>query len=291
MRKTQIESMATPPLNMYISTPLNIDHENEKENDPNSLQLKINLNLTLNHLKDEELVNILLSKNAKYIRSVLDEKNALKILSHRINAKNKAFLESKCEDILFYIIDIMNNDQFMLHRNALRILQALCWFHPKCINQHLQTTLLCIVHLFRKAAPEESGELALDVIAQFAKIVDYKLSINCLLPIIQKEIEKEEEGNIGGGRKVFAALSIFDRIIVLSPTDWLKQKIEQFTKILISAYKFHREPMRSLIYLSIIFEGDTSFLNQHRKEQKIVQMMAKETDFTKWVKCHRPQTT
>jgi len=300
IRKTQIESMTTPPLNMYMTTPAPIKNKfnasmtapihrynknNQKENKQNNIALNINFD-SLKDMNDEQLINILLNKNKNYIKSVLDEKNALKYLSHRINS-NKNIFDQKSKEILLYVIQTMNNNEFVLHRNALRILQALCWFYPQCINENLQQTLLCIVNLFRKEAPEESGELALDVITQFCKIADYKICIHYLLPIIQNEIGANEQRD--GGRKMFAALSVFDRVIVLCPIEWLREKVNEFTNLLVCAYKYYREPMRSLIYLSIIFDGDTSFLSEHFKEQKIVQMMYKESDFTDWVKSHRQQ--
>eukprot|EP01084_Bolivina_argentea_P311190 538628_1 len=272
IQKAQIESMATPPLNMYMSTPAPYNHH-QKENEVSN---------SLNELSDADLVTVLLSKDATYIKCVFDEKNALKYLSHRING-NKAVFGEKCSDMLLYVVAIMNGDQFVLHRNALRILQAICWFYPKCVNRNIDKTLNGIIDLFRSTAPQESGELALDVITQFCKIVDYKLCAQYLLPIIEHEIERSQ------GRKVFAALSIFDRIIVLAPRQWLALNINEFTKVLIEAYKYHREPMRSLIYLSILLDGNTAFLNHHVKEQKIVKMMSKETDFTEWVRSHRIQ--
>ena len=45
--------------------------------------------------------------------------------------------------------------------------------------------------------------------------------------------------------------------------------------------------MRSLIYLSIILNHDTSFLNNYSREKQIVQIMSKENDFIDWVKSHR----
>lgn len=235
-------------------------------------------------MTDEQLIDVLLTRNKQFIKSVQDEKNVLKYISHRINGK-KAIFDGKCPQILSIIIEVMNSDRFPLHRNALRILQAMCWFYPNCINQQLERTLLCIVSLFRENAPPESGELALDVITQFCKVVEHKQCIGYLLPIIQREVESN--GGRGNGRKVFAALSIFDRIVVLAPIQWLKEQVDGFARLLVAAYRYHREPMRSLIYLSILLDGDTSFLEGHHKEQRIVQMMTKEADFADWVKSHR----
>ena len=294
IRKAQIESLATPPLNMYMTTPApiynhninnNNDDNNEKEND----MIPYHRITSLNEMNDEQLINFLL--NNKHKKSISDRKTALKYLSHRING-NKQIFNNKCREILLHIIDILNNDNFMLHRNSLRILQAICWFYPKCINENLQITLESIINLFRTSAPTESGELALDVITQFCKIVERELCINYLLPIIENEMKQETKrnnnnNNNNNGRKIFAALSIFDRIIVLSPNEWLLGKIHIFTEILIATYRYYREAMRSLIYLSIILNGDTSFLNKYNREQKIVEMMSKESDFTDWVKSHR----
>merc|ERR1712087_304121 len=133
-----------------------------------------------------------------------------------------------------------------------------------------------------EAAPTESGELALDVMTQLCKIVQHERCLDCLVPILRSEMGRKE-----AGRKVFAALSILDRVIVTAPVQWLRGKLEELTQLLLEAYKFHREPMRSLIYISIILDGDTSFLRCHAKEQKIVQMMAKEADFADWVRSHR----
>merc|ERR1719203_2148506 len=180
----------------------------------------------------------------------------------------------------------MDSEKFALHRNALRILQATCWFYPKCVNEQLERTLLCLVHLFRASAPAESGELALDVITQFCKVVQFEQCLAYLVPVIQREIER---GQGGGGRQMYAALSIFDRLVVLAPAQWLRERARGYGQLLVAAYKFHREPMRSLIYLSIILEGDTAFLEGHHKEQRIVQMMAHEADFADWVRSHRVQ--
>ena len=109
------------------------------------------------------------------------------------------------------------------------------------------------------------------------------------MPIIQHVIEQHHHNGNDNGRKVFAALSIFDRIIVLAPIDWLRSKLNGFTTLLIAAYKYHREAMRSLIYIAIILGGDTSFLSDYGRERKIVEMMSKESDFTDWVKSHRVQ--
>ena len=282
--------MATPLLNMYMTTPAltHVEQEREREQEQEHKAKKDVVLVGL--MENEQLVTLLL----KGARSPSDAemavlKGVLKALAHCINGNPKrAVLWAQCGAVLVSVVALINSDKFALHRNALRTLQALCWFHPACVNRELRRTLHCIVNLFGEAAPTESGELALDVMTQFCKIVEHERCLECLVPMLRGEIKKgRKQAGQGQGRKVFAALSILDRVIVTAPAQWLRAKLAELTELLLEAYKYHREPMRSLIYISIILDGDTSFLSRHAKEQKIVQMMAKEADFADWVRSHR----
>jgi len=302
LRKQQIESMATPPLNMYCATPsaanalpTNQRNSGGKENEHRHRGAASSPQQSFEAMADDQLAHVLLTANPRFIRCTADEKSALKVLSHRITKMPKSQkggkaspLDALCPQILRKVLGVLNEDRFVLHRNALRIVQAMCWQCPRAINEEMGDALLSIVGLFRGTAPAESGELALDVITQFCLVVQPEKCMAALLPLIERLAAAAPEDS--RERKVFAALSIFDRVVVVQPPQWTRERLPRFQRLLLAAYKYHREAMRSLIYLAIITE-DGRFLDGHPKEQRIVEMMAKEQDFVQWVRSHRVRHT
>ena len=85
-----------------------------------------------------------------------------------------------------------------------------------------------LIHCHRKSAPDESREMALDVITQFCNNVNVHLCLKVLLTVIDTIFQEHTNG-----KEMFAALNIFDRLVVKIEKTWLNENIERITTLLI----------------------------------------------------------